>query len=139
MWPKRFVYACAVKIVGAWHLVSSALAFSPPLNIPWRDAGLCGIREDKRWSWLFSRKKSEHHAFIYPREHTRTNILDHHLYLCKLGKGKRGLTACGRLVGRLSGGQVVPLCSPVTSWGLIGATNDVKEKERIVPYFFSYL
>ena len=89
--------------------------------------------------WLFSRKKSEHHAFIYPREHTRTNILDHHLYLCKLGKGKRGLTACGRLVGRLSGGQVVPLCSPVTSWGLIGATNDVKEKERIVPYFFSYL
>ena len=74
MWPKRFVYACAVKIVGAWHLVSSALAFSPPLNIPWRDAGLCGIREDKRWSWLFSRKKSEHHAFIYPREHTRTNI-----------------------------------------------------------------
>ena len=51
MWPKRLVYACAVKIVGAWHPVSSALAFSQPRNFPWRGAGLCGIR-DKRWSYM---------------------------------------------------------------------------------------
>ena len=94
MWPKRFVYACAGKIVGAWHLVSSALAFSPPRNFPCRGAGLCGIREDKRWSymqtrshhpakrWLFSRKKSEHHAFIYPREHISSWIIIGLVFFC---------------------------------------------------------
>ena len=49
MWPKRFVYACAVTIVDAWQRVSCALAFSPTRNFPWRGAGLCESREDKRW------------------------------------------------------------------------------------------
>jgi hypothetical protein len=56
VWPKRFVYACAVKIVDAWHLVSSALAFLSPRNLPWRGLvwksggqTLGRIREDKRW------------------------------------------------------------------------------------------
>ena len=51
IYQNAFIGGLIDKIVGAWHPVSSALAFSQPRNFPWRGAGLCGIR-DKRWSYM---------------------------------------------------------------------------------------